>query len=259
MSSGERYVESGTARLWTTSSGAGLPIVFFNGGPGCDDYLELVADLIADICQVVRFEPRGCGRSDWDGRYDLETFLADVEVVREAYGIGQWFVLGHSHGPNLALAYALRHPSRVLGLIGLAGGKVLNDRSWSEAYHENLATVGEDLGGKVFHADPLVNTLGNEAWKVFCRRPTLFRELADLATPCVFINASEDIRPNWPTRQLAELIPGARYEEIDGAAHTIWLTHAEPLRDRLHAAVEWIRASAPLERRAASTDPATPA
>lgn len=259
MSSGERYVESGTARLWTTSSGAGLPIVFFNGGPGCDDYLEPVADLIADICQVVRFEPRGCGRSDWDGRYDLETFLADVEVVREAYGIGQWFVLGHSHGPNLALAYALRHPSRVLGLIGLAGGKVLNDRSWSEAYHENLATVGEDLGGKVFHADPLVNTLGNEAWKVFCRRPTLFRELADLATPCVFINASEDIRPNWPTRQLAELIPGARYEEIDGAAHTIWLTHAEPLRDRLHAAVEWIRASAPLERRAASTDPATPA
>ena len=259
MSSGERYVESGTARLWTTSSGAGLPIVFFNGGPGCDDYLEPVADLIADICQVVRFEPRGCGRSDWDGRYDLETFLADVEVVREAYGFGQWFVLGHSHGPNLALAYALRHPSRVLGLIGLAGGKVLNDRSWSEAYHENLATVGEDLGGKVFHADPLVNTLGNEAWKVFCRRPTLFRELADLATPCVFINASEDIRPNWPTRQLAELIPGARYEEIDGAAHTIWLTHAEPLRDSLHAAVEWLRASAPLERRAASTDPATPA
>lgn len=259
MSSGERYVESGSARLWTTSSGAGLPIVFFNGGPGCDDYLEPVADLIADICQVVRFEPRGCGRSDWDGRYDLETFLADVEVVREAYGFGQWFVLGHSHGPNLALAYALRHPSRVLGLIGLAGGKVLNDRSWSEAYHENLATVGEDLGGKVFHADPLVNTLGNEAWKVFCRRPTLFRELADLATPCVFVNASEDIRPNWPTRQLAELIPGARYEEIDGAAHTIWLTHAEPLRDRLHAAVEWIRASAPLERRAASTDPATPA
>lgn len=250
MSTVGRYVETGTARLWSTSSGAGLPTVFFNGGPGCDDYLAPVAALIDDVCQVIRFEPRGCGRSDWDGRYDLDTFLADVEAVREAYGLERWLVLGHSHGPNLALAYALRHPARVRGIIGLAGGKVVNDRSWSETYHERLTTVGEDLGGKVFQADPRVNEHGNREWKAFCRRPSLLRELADLATPCVFINAAEDIRPNWPTRQLAELIPGARYEEIEGAAHTLWLTHADVLRDRLHAALEWIVASAPLERRA---------
>lgn len=242
MSSGDRFVESGMARLWTTSSGSGLPIVFFNGGPGCDDYLGPVSALLDDICRIVRFEPRGCGRSDWDGRYDLETFLEDVEAVRRAYEIEQWVVVGHSHGPNLALAYALRYPLRVLGIVGLSGGKVLNDRSWSEAYHRNLERVGEDLGGKVFRADPLVNPVGNEEWKAFCRRPTLFRELADLATPCFFINASEDIRPNWPTRQLADLIPGAHYEEIAGAAHTIWLTHAERLGERLHAAIEWIRA-----------------
>jgi proline iminopeptidase len=236
----ERFVRSGEARLWTAISGTGMPTVFFNGGPGCDDYLEPVARLIDDRCQVVRFEPRGCGRSDWDGRYDLDTLLDDAEAIRAAYGIERWLLVGHSHGPNLALAYAIRHPARTIGIIGIAGGKVLNDRAWSEVYHERLATVGEDLGGKVFHADPKVNTEGNASWKVYCRRPTLFRELADLAAPCVFINAAEDIRPNWPTQQLAALIPNARYVEIAGAAHTVWLTHAPELQEQLRAAVAFV-------------------
>jgi proline iminopeptidase len=236
----ERFVHLGDTRLWTAVSGAGVPTLFFNGGPGCDDYLEPVARLIDDRCQVVRFEPRGCGRSDWDGRYDLDTLLDDAEAIREAYGIERWLLIGHSHGPNLALAYAIRHPARTLGIIGIAGGKVVNDRSWSETYHERLATVGEDLGGKVFHAAPQVNTEGNASWKVYCRRPTLFRELADLAVPCVFINAAEDIRPNWPTEQLAALVPHARYVEIAGAAHTIWLTHARELQEQLRTAIAFV-------------------
>jgi proline iminopeptidase len=236
----ERFVASAGARLWSIISGAGMPAVCFNGGPGCDDYLEPVARLIDDECRIVRFEPRGCGRSDWDGRYDLDTFLSDAEAIREAYGYERWIVLGHSHGPNLALAYALRHPSRTAGVIGIAGGKVVNDRSWSESYHERLKTIGEDLGGKVFHADPEVNRQGNAEWKAYCQRPSLFRELADLTVPCAFINASEDIRPNWPTQQLAALIPHARYTEIRGAAHTIWLTHARELQHELRDAIAFI-------------------
>ena len=67
VTDGERYVRSGRARLWTCSGGAGTPFLMFNGGPGCDDYLAPVAAMVEDICQVIRFEPRGCGRSDWDG------------------------------------------------------------------------------------------------------------------------------------------------------------------------------------------------
>jgi proline iminopeptidase len=237
---GERFVRSGGAQLWSVVSGAGVPTLFFNGGPGCDDYLEPVARLIEDRCQVVRFEPRGCGRSDWDGHYDLDTLLGDAEAIREVYAIDRWLLLGHSHGPNLALAYALRHPTRTIGIIGIAGGKVVNDRSWSEAYHERLAAVGEDLGGKVFHAHPDVNRQGNASWHAYCRRPLLFRELAELAVPCVFINAADDIRPTWPTQQLAALLPNARYVEIAGAAHTVWLTHARELQEQLRDALAFI-------------------
>ncbi|MCU0495034.1 MAG: alpha/beta hydrolase [Chloroflexaceae bacterium] len=240
FTSGEHFIQSGSARLWTTVSGTGIATLFFNGGPGCDDYLEPVARLIDDTCQSIRFEPRGCGRSDWDGHYDLDTLLFDAESVREAYGLERWLLVGHSHGPNLALAYAMRHPARVIGIIGIAGGNVLNDRSWSETYHERLKTVGEDLGGKQFYADAEVNRQGNASWRAYCRRPALFRDLADLKVPCVFINAAEDIRPNWPTQQLAALIPNARYVEIPGAAHTIWLTHAVELQTHLREAIAFI-------------------
>ncbi len=60
----------------------------------------------------------------------------------------------------------------------------------------------------------------------------------------MFINAAEDIRPNWPTQQLAALISNAHYVEIPGAAHTVWLTHAPELQHELRQAIEYITATA---------------
>ena len=179
----ECHVSSGTARLWACASGAGTPLLMFNGGPGCNDYLGPVAAMIDDLCRVIRFEPRGCGRSAWDGNYDLDTLLRDADAVRAAHAAERCIVAGHSFGPNAALAYALRHPSRVL------------------------------------------------------KRPSLFREIANLQIPATFIYGGEDIRPNWPTRQLAALLPRGEYVEIAGAAHTIWLRHAAELRTELRRAV----------------------
>ena len=236
----ERYVESGSARLWSTASGQGTPLLMFNGGPGADDYLGPVAEMIDDLCRVIRFEPRGTGRSDWDGNYDTATLLTDAEAVRREYGAERCIVAGHSFGPSAALAYALRHPSRVIGLVGMAGGYMLNDRTWSETYHKNLDEIGEDLGGLEFNVDPKVNTEGNHDWRDYIKRPTLLREIADLDMPAVFINGGKDIRPNWPTRQLAALMPQGEYVEIPEAAHMIWLTHADELRQELRSAVQRI-------------------
>jgi proline iminopeptidase len=240
FSESEHFVALSGGQLWSVRTGTGIPLVLFNGGPGCDDYLGPVAELISDSCTVIRFEPRGCGRSVWDANYDLDTLLSDAEALREYFGFDQWIVAGHSHGPNAALAYALRYPSRTLGVVGIAGGKILDDRHWSDTYHSRLEARGEDNGGTKFHADPDVNRRGNATWREYCRRPGLLRELATLDLPCVFINAGDDIRPNWPTQQLAQLIPGALYVEIPGARHYIWLTHAPELMRELHRAIEYV-------------------
>jgi proline iminopeptidase len=236
----EQLVTLPEGQLWSVATGSGVPLVLFNGGPGCDDYLGPVAQLISDQCKVIRFEPRGCGRSVWDGRYDLDTLLTDADAIRDAYGIERWIVAGHSAGPNAALAYAIRYPSRTLGVIGVAGGKVVDDRQWSDTYHARLQSSGEDTGGTNFRADADVNRHGNATWREYCRRPELLRDLAALHVPCVFINAGDDIRPNWPTQQLAALIPRARYAEIAGARHYVWLTHAPELSRELHDAIAYV-------------------
>ena len=108
-----------------------------------------------------------------------------------------------------------------------------------------MEEVGEDLGGLEFKADSDVNPQGNRSWREYIKRPALFREIADLHIPAVFINGGADIRPNWPTEQLASLLPMGSYIEIPNAPHMIWLTHAEELRLELRRTVHAWKRSAP--------------
>ena len=234
----ERRLDNAGTRIWSTCNGLGTALILCNGGPGCDDYLGPVSEMIEDICRVVRFEQRGCGRSDRDKRYDLHTTVDDIDFVRRAYEFERIIVGGHSAGVDLALAYAIKYPANVIGIVGISGGRVVNDREWSRTYHENLEKKGEDIGGKVFDADRDVTKMGNASWRKFITRPTLLQELSNIKVPAVFINAGADIRPNWPTRQLASLLPRGLYVEIAGAGHHIWLSHADALRTELRAAVK---------------------
>ena len=108
----ERLIKNGSAEIWTTTNGSGIPFILCNGGPGCDDYLEPVSDMVEDMCQVIRFEPRGCGRSTYDGNYDLDTTIEDIEFIRREYQCDRMIIGGHSAGPGIALAYTIRYPER---------------------------------------------------------------------------------------------------------------------------------------------------
>lgn len=194
--------------------------------------------MIEDICTVARFEPRGCGRSDYDERYDLDTTVADIEFVRRAYGFDRVILFGHSAGVGSALVCALRHPNNVIGVIGAAGGRMFVDnRQWSATYHENLDQYGEDCG-KSYVSDPDVNRIGNETWQKFITTPTLLRSLSEMTMPAIFINGGNDIRPNWPTIQIAHLLKRGEYIEIPEASHYIWLTHPNEFGRELRVAVE---------------------
>jgi proline iminopeptidase len=236
----EQFVQSGGSRLWTITQGTGNPVVLCSGGPGCCDYLAPVAAMLDDLAQVIRFEGRGCGRSDALPPYTIETCLADLEAVRQHYGIERWIVGGHSAGADLALAYTLAYPERVLSFICIAGGRIHNDREWHRIYSERRDQGLEILPPFDYPPNLEVNAQVNRSWKASIQRPSLLNEIAHLDRPALFVYGDQDIRPSWPMEQVAQLLPNASFRMILGADHHIWVTHAEELREALRGFVKQI-------------------
>ena len=120
-------------RLWTAEKGRGRPLVCCHGGPGLWDMFGSLAASLAGPrdgsatgprdggARVIRWDQRGCGRSERRGPYTVARSVADLDTVRAESGLDQAAVLGHSWGASLALRYALDHQDRVSALIYVSG------------------------------------------------------------------------------------------------------------------------------------------
>ncbi len=131
----EQILPINGVQLWTAVEGEGTPTVLCHGGPGGYDYLAPVADMISDVCRVVRYDQRGSGRSQAVGPYDVSTFVEDLEGLREHFNFERWVVGGHSWGACLALAYAVRFPVQTMAVLHIAGTGI--DDRWHDEYREN--------------------------------------------------------------------------------------------------------------------------
>lgn len=141
MSREQKIVVNGV-RLWTVSQGKGMPMVLCHGGPGLYDYLQPMAAMADDLCDVLRYDQRGCGRSEPMQPYNVETFVDDLEAMRGVFGYRKWIVGGHSWGADLALAYASQYPQHTQALVYVSGRGI--DPAWNEAYHaKRLSLLNE--------------------------------------------------------------------------------------------------------------------
>jgi proline iminopeptidase len=109
----EIYVES-------VGRADGIAAVYLHGGPGsgCQPDHRRLFD--PERFHAVLFDQRGAGRSRPKARRDDNTLphlIADMELIREKFGIKRWMVVGGSWGATLALAYAQAHPGRVSGIV----------------------------------------------------------------------------------------------------------------------------------------------
>lgn len=98
----------------------GLPVVFLHGGPGSGCNPNQRRFFNPALYKIVLFDQRGCGRSEPAGGTTSNTtqaLVSDIEALREHLSIERWLVFGGSWGSTLAIAYALAHASKVMGLI----------------------------------------------------------------------------------------------------------------------------------------------
>src|SRR6201747_3051788 len=98
----------------------GIAAVYLHGGPGsgCQPDHRRLFD--PERFHTVLFDQRGAGRSRPRGSLKdntLSHLIADMEAIREQFGIARWMVVGGSWGATLALAYAQAHPARVSGIV----------------------------------------------------------------------------------------------------------------------------------------------
>jgi DNA-binding winged helix-turn-helix (wHTH) protein/pimeloyl-ACP methyl ester carboxylesterase len=81
--------------------------------------------------QLVRYDERGNGLSDWDVQdISFEAFVRDLESVVEAAKLKRFALLGISQGCAVSIVYAIRHPERVTHLVlygGFARGRTRRD------------------------------------------------------------------------------------------------------------------------------------
>lgn len=220
--------------LWTIAEGDGpLTVLLSNGGAGSPDYLApLARHLLGPGRRVVRWEQRGVGRSGGDpgGPFTIAQCLHDMEAIRAHYGVSRWIVAGHSWGADLSLIYALSHPEHCAGLICVAGGRLNNDREWHAAYKRGREEGQEHAPDDEPPANIVVNQQLSAEFKRYVQRPTLWREVASLPVPALFLYGAMDIRPSWAVAQVATLMPEARFVLLPEADHYLYLSHPEDVR-----------------------------
>ncbi|MCH7321827.1 alpha/beta hydrolase [Solibacillus sp. MA9] len=233
----EKLIEIDHAQLWTEKRGEGsIPVILISGGPGTCNYLEPLSTLIDEVCEVIMFDPRGCGRSSDDGNgYDLASCLRDIEWIRKAYGFKKWLVIGHSWGADVGLAYSLLYSRSILGYVSISGTGIQNDRDWKDSYSRNKIEIGELTPNFKYEVNTIVHRSLIDSWRTFIKNPNLLKDISHLDLPTLFIYAENDIRPSWPIKQISALINNSKYIEIEGAEHYVWLSKkialAKILRD----------------------------
>ncbi|HEX5003686.1 MAG TPA: alpha/beta fold hydrolase [Gemmatimonadales bacterium] len=106
-------------RLFERRIGRGPATVVLHGGPGAHhDYLLPGFDTLADRRTLIYYDQRGGGQSavERDVPVGWREQVADLEALREAWGLERLDIAGYSWGGLLAMLYAIEHPGSVASL-----------------------------------------------------------------------------------------------------------------------------------------------
>lgn len=230
-------------RLWTAETGHGEPLIMCHGGPGLWDMSGSLAARLAERLTVIRWDQRGCGRSERRGPYSVPRSAADLDAVLGQRARAALF--GHSWGATLALRYALDHPDRVSTLVYVSGtglgwtwrepfGRAISAKlAPHQAQLEELRARGEDRevailqwsadfsdGREREHAEEMAapwfginQDCYTEIWTELQRtwhEDELIAECRGLEVPVLIIDGERDLRPRWAVDSLERALPDVR-------------------------------------------------
>jgi pimeloyl-ACP methyl ester carboxylesterase len=108
--------------------GKGRPALMFAGGPGFTaSYMNGDAELLSDTLCSYLIDPHGSGSSTPpadSADYSPEGHARFYEQVRQALGLPEMVVLGHSFGGTTALTYAALFPESTQACVAVAAAGI---------------------------------------------------------------------------------------------------------------------------------------
>ncbi len=190
-------------------AGEGPPIVLCHGITATRRYVVHGSRALERAGHaVVSYDARGHGESDpvpGDQGYGYPELVGDLEaVVEAAVREGPLVLAGHSMGAHTAVAYALRHPDRLDGLVIIGPTYTGEIAAESLAYWDGLAAALEDGGvdGFVEYIDR--NQQTDPAWRDSVLRFTRERLLRH-RHPEALVDALREVPRSRPFGAMAEL------------------------------------------------------
>jgi class 3 adenylate cyclase len=241
-----RYARNGDVHIAYQVFGEGK--VAFVGLPGIVSNIEVLWEDpearrwltgLASFARVVHYDKRGQGMSDRDsGVPTLDDRLGDLTAVLDAAAVDRVALGGISEGGTTAAMYAATYPERV-GQLVLYGSFAHLDVALGDAFMPRWAenwgtpetlTVQAIVPSKAGDLDFLrwVNRFERQtttpggllaAWR-WIREMDLRPVLDSIQCPTIVMHRSGDrLVPVSYGHYLAEHIPGARMEELDGNSH----------------------------------------
>ncbi|MDQ2750479.1 MAG: alpha/beta hydrolase [Actinomycetota bacterium] len=245
------YADVGSRRLYYEQRGSGAPLVLIQGMAGHHRmWGEQFLDALAKDFDVVTFDHRGVGYStDIPGQFTIADLAADSVALLDALGWSDAHIMGISLGGMVAQELALLRPDRVRKLVlgctyaggpgttMTAGGPLRMiqpmitgnvDVAIRTAYEVNLSPgLRQDEGQfERFKAACLsvrvpVPTVLRQAQASFVHNTSA--RLPDLAAATLVVHGTlDEMVAAANGRYVAELIPKARLEILDGLGHLFW-------------------------------------
>ena len=251
-----RSARNGSVLLAYDVRGRGSPLVLIQGvGVGRWGW-EPVVDRLARHAQVITLDNRGIGKSDSPlGRYSTRLMAQDVLAVLDDAGVQRASVAGTSLGGMIAQELALAHPERVDKLVlicTIPGGpltrpmpaqtaSLLARAPFMAAEARVRAFVESTLGPRTLRRRPetaerlaalrLAHPQSDPARRAQSEAGMLFNPVGRhhrITQPTLIVQGTADQVVNPDNASiLANLIPAAQVELLEGAGHLLYWDEPE--------------------------------
>jgi 3-oxoadipate enol-lactonase len=244
--------------------GSGPPIVVVPGVQGRWEWMAPGLEALREHCRVISYSlcgDRGSGMA-LDGSLGFENYLRQLDDVYDRAGLTHAALCGVSYGGFIALRYAATRPERVRSLLLVsapAPGWAPSPRQEWYLKHPRLSwpifVVASPMriwpeivsavpawprrvkfavvhGVRVLLA-PMVPSLA--AGRVAAQQSEDFAADAESVRAPTLVITGEDgldrVVPPAVSRRYVSMIPGARYEKLDGTGHIGMLTQPQRFAD----------------------------